>query len=238
MIVAAFEDRLRLITQHDHAALAADLLRLWRSGGVADHRFREQILWAVREHDNGWREADSSPQVAPDGTVYDYRSIPGPARREIWLRGCERYLESHPLESVLIIEHGRRLHRDQRGDPEWEEFFERLHELGAKAVEREPESQSVVAAYPHLARCDGLSLALCEGAETRELAGGYSLHRVGGPAGDGDVSYRLDPFPFAGATRFRVAGRWVDDREWASSTQLASALAEARWTRIDLLLQP
>ena len=65
VIVVDKGDLLRVITQPDHARFAAELLSLWRADGLPEHPRREQLLFAVREHDNGWREADAAPWVDP-----------------------------------------------------------------------------------------------------------------------------------------------------------------------------
>ena len=53
MIVFREGDRLRLVTQPDHAAFAADLLSLFRLPDLVDHPRRADLLRAVRLHDNG-----------------------------------------------------------------------------------------------------------------------------------------------------------------------------------------
>src|SRR5262249_53740757 len=53
---------LRLVTQPDHAHLSGELLSLWRADGLPAHPRRAETLFAGREHDNGWREADAAPR--------------------------------------------------------------------------------------------------------------------------------------------------------------------------------
>lgn len=236
MIVAEPDGGLRVITQHDHAALAADLLALWRRGGLAEHRWRDEILRATREHDNGWQETDAAPQLADDGGVHDYRSVPDELRRQIWLRGCRRYADEHPLATALIVAHCEYLHRDRRDDRRWSGFFDRIDELWEDLRDADPESDAIVEAYPHLRRADGLALALCEDAPESDLGDGYRLERLAGGGRD-PVDYRLEPFPFAGKTRFRVPARTLDRRSWPSAVDLAADLARARWTRAEFILQ-
>ena len=67
MIVVRRGASLVLVTQSDHAHFAAELLSLWRLDGFPDHPRRDDILFAVREHDNGWREEDAVPRLDEGG---------------------------------------------------------------------------------------------------------------------------------------------------------------------------
>ena len=81
MIVTRTPSGSRLVTQADHARLAGDILRLVRLPELVEHPRRELLLRAVREHDNGWWEADSAPRLAASGsTALDFRDFPGDLR--------------------------------------------------------------------------------------------------------------------------------------------------------------
>lgn len=236
MIACDHDGGLRVITQHDHAALAADLLALWRRGGVADNRWRDEILWATREHDNGWQEPDAAPSLTADGCIHDYRSVPDELRREIWLRGCRRFAGERPLATALILAHCEYLHRDQRDDPEWHDFFGHLADLKLALAEADPDAEMIVDAYPHLRRVDWFALTLCENAPTADLDGAR-LQRLGDAEAE-PARYRLTPFPLAGTTRFRVPARYLERRSWSTSVELAADLARSRWIQVEFLLQP
>src|ERR1700730_8435544 len=111
MIVLDAGPDLLLVTQPDHARFAADLLTLWNGAGLAENPRRAALLLACREHDNGWREADSAPRCDPDGGPYDFVGIPAEARFEIWRRGTARYARRDPYAALLITRHALALHR-------------------------------------------------------------------------------------------------------------------------------
>lgn len=48
-------DRWVLTTQTDHAFFSGEVLSLWREDGLPQHPRRGDLLFAAREHDNGWR---------------------------------------------------------------------------------------------------------------------------------------------------------------------------------------
>ena len=77
MIVVAEGAASSVITQPDHAHFSGELLSLWRADGLPVHPRREELLFAAREHDNGWREADAAPRWdAARGRPHDFLTLP------------------------------------------------------------------------------------------------------------------------------------------------------------------
>lgn len=227
MLVTRVGVDLRLITQPDHARLAAEMLSLWRTDGLPQHPRRSELLFAITEHDNGWREADAAPYVdATTGRPHGFLDLPDGPRREIWDRGVARFVSSRPYPALLILEHARRIHRHRTDDPDWRGFFERLEELRAVLLEDTGAAAGQIDDdYRWLALADDLSLMVCDGRE--------------GPLERDDLSARLverglqiDPFPLAGSTTFRVPCRQVPDRRYAGDAEFGSELAAARWERL------
>lgn len=233
MIVLPQDGRLRLVTQPDHARLAAEVLALWRSDGMPEHPRRRELLFAVREHDNGWREADAAPSVDPHGgRPYDFLSLPAPRRIELWSRGVDRFAPDRPYAALLIVEHARRIHRDRASDPLWAPFFEHLDELRSELESRAGAARRQVEAdYRWLALADELSLAACGGRPT-------PMERDGRRVELREDRLRIDPFPLAGATTFELACRFVADRRYAGDADLGGELAAAVWRRQRLTVCP
>jgi hypothetical protein len=112
-----------LITQPDHAALAAMVMQQWRAGGLLQSPRLSSILLAVREHDNGWREVDTAPIVdETTGRVLDFVSAPDHIRRAVWPRGVDR-LAAAPYAAALVAQHALHIYRRYRDNPPWTEFF-------------------------------------------------------------------------------------------------------------------
>lgn len=252
MIVARHGEALRVVTQHDHARLAGEVLALWRADALPGHPRREEILFAVREHDNGWREADSAPRVDPGtGRPRDFTSMPLEVRFEIWLRGVERHASERPWTALLIAHHALALHRDRRGETPWDEgFFEPLDERYAELVEglesvdgppgaARPGSiaAAVEADYRYLDLGDTLSLVACGRWDGPGELRGYRWGRSDDGPGV-DETLALDPFPLAGATTFRVACRRIPDRRYRRDAELGAELATARWSAFKVRLAP
>jgi len=233
MIVASEQDSWRFVTQPDHAAFAAELLSLWRAEGVPEHPRRADLLFAVREHDNGWREADAAPRWDRERRrPHDFLTILRAARIEIWERGVSRFAGERPYAALLITRHARRLHRDRRGDAEWAGLLEMLDELERGLAEAAGAGEEEIAVDDRLLdRMDTLSLAACNGwTDPFERHGVHALLRDGALA--------LDPFPLAGATTFRIPCRRIAQRDYGGDAALGGELAAARWSELTVRVVP
>ncbi len=224
MILFREASSLRLVTQPDHAHFAGRLLALWRADSLPQHPRREELLFAVREHDNGWREADAAPSLdRGSGRPHSFLDLPAERRIEIWERGTARFASRRPYAALLITRHGRELHRDRQGDPDWEAFLGLLAERYGELLEATGAGDPAVAAdYRWLDLADRLSLAVCNGWE-RPLTCGRTQARVRGS------QLLLEPFPLAGPTTFRIPCRHIPDRRYAGDADLGGELASARW---------
>ena len=223
MIVVDEGEHLRVVTQPDHARFAAELLSLWRTGDLPGHPRREWLLFAVREHDNGWREADAAPTVdRTTGMPLDFLTMPPVVRCEIWRRGIERYATRHPYTALLIAEHVEALNRP--ADALLEQLFDAVQpQRNRWLVELGLDRFTVGRDYGWLRLADRLSLALCS-------QGTDWLQNLGIRATLGSRCLELDPFPLAGATTFEIPVRRIPNRCYDGDTDLGVALARARWS--------
>ncbi|MEM9557013.1 MAG: DUF3891 family protein [Acidobacteriota bacterium] len=243
MIIAPAPPRsLRVVTQTDHAALAAEILRFWRADGVPTSPHRDALLFAAREHDNGWREVDAAPRTRDDGRPHDFRSMPEALRIELWNQGVARHAASADLgtadpeiacAAALIAHHAIALHLGRVG-PQWEaartDWTARRDELLAASGLQLEELEHL---YRFVDLTDMVSLAACAGWTQRIEHRGVVIAPQEAPdAGDGSdrTTVALDPFPLAGATTFEVDARTIEDRAYAGDAELAVSLASApRW---------
>jgi hypothetical protein len=224
MIVVRRDAELLLVTQPDHAQYASQLLGLRRRDGLAAHPRRDEILFAVREHDNGWREADAVPRIDGRSRPLDFRDCPMDLRQEVWLRGIARYAESRPYAALLIAEHARRLHLERAGEG-WEAFRTRVEALHTEIGERSDATPDEIREdYAFLEWADAAALASLGVWPSFSLPLGRGEERSG--------KLHLDPFPFAGSTHFEMACRRVPDRAYSGVPDLAATLAESRWQTV------
>ncbi|MEM6797638.1 MAG: DUF3891 family protein [Acidobacteriota bacterium] len=226
----------RVITQHDHAALSAELLSLWRADGLPGHPRREDLLFAVREHDNGWLEADSSPRCRADGRPHDFISVPAPWRREIWRRGVFRHVAERPYSALLIAQHALALHRRQAEREDWRASVEAWEALREELLEQAgAQREEMLADYRFLALADSLSLAVCAGFKGSSEIDGW---RYSARLEADRLELALDPFPLAGATTLEIACRDLEAGSYGGDVELSVALASCRWRRVPVRLVP
>ncbi|RMH19387.1 MAG: DUF3891 family protein [Acidobacteria bacterium] len=239
MIVARHHGRLRVVTQSDHAHLAGAILALWRDDGLPEHPRRQALIFAAREHDNGWREADAAPRIDPEsGRPCDFAHLPDDVRREIWERGVTRHAQTQPYPALLIVEHALNLHRSHRDDPAWQEVLSAWRELRATLLEETGAAPATVREdYRFIDLSDLISLVAAGGWRRAFRRHGRRGKVVVERRGDGAV-LGLDPFPLAGSTTFHLPCRWIDDRPYAGDGDLALALARARWQELAVRLAP
>ena len=227
MIIAPEGPSLLFITQPGHAWFSGEILSLWRTHGLPDNPRRAGILFAAREHDNGWWEADAAPRCDPaSGRPVDFLAIPREERIGIWRRGTARFAREHPYASLLITRHARTLHADRRGQEDWDGFLEHLDELEQRLLQELGVAEETVADdYRLLDLADLVSLAACN--RWRQPFARHGLH---GELRDGTL--HLDPFPLAGATTFRIPCRRIPGRRFTGDADLAVELAAARWEEL------
>lgn len=254
MILAAMNGRLRAVTQSDHAHLAAAILNLWRTDGLPVVDARDALLYATREHDNGWREYDAAPRVGQDGRPRDFRAIPGQDRRDLWTRGVLRHRAAHPHATLLITEHARSLHTEHRHDADWQPLLASWDQLRRELMDEcGMSAASLDTSYHWLQLADSISLALAERWRAPRTVRGVTLHPLLAPEASEPAvassaamapvitkpdALALDPFPLAGATTFTLACRFIEDRRYTDDRDLARAMAVARWQEVDVRLVP
>ena len=123
MIIRRLGSTEQLITQPDHAALAAGIMRQWRAGQLDRSPRRDSILHAVDQHDNGWAEVDEELVVdAQTGRLLDFVEVPDSVKRLTSSRGIER-LAADPYAAALVAQHRLHVYRRFADNPEWASFF-------------------------------------------------------------------------------------------------------------------
>ncbi len=227
MIVRTDADgSLTLIAQPDHAALSAELMEAWQGDGLPTRPSRPVILFATREHDNGWKEPDRVPGLAANRRPYDFTNAPMEVRQAIWPRGVARVAERSPLAGALVAEHALTVYDRYRGDPLWQAFFEELARVRDTLLHRAgaldgTERDAFEADYRFVYLGDLLSLVFCNRWHGAHEAHGYRVWM------DGD-ELAVWPDPFGGRSiPIAVPARRILDRAYRSDEDLQAAIGEA-----------
>lgn len=229
MIVRSDGSSQLLITQPDHAALAACIMRGWRANGLPDAPRQSVILYAVEEHDNGWREVDAAPVVdGVTGRILDFVSAPARIRRMVWPRGVER-LAATPYAAALVAQHAVHVYRRHRSDPGWTPFFAEMEAVRNRhldiANQRQPAPltlDDLLRDYFFVRAGDLASLTFCNGwtgIQTDDA--GYAIRLEG-------TRLAITPDPFEGReVALEIAARELPNRPFRSASEAEHAFSEA-----------
>ena len=220
MIVRPVHNALQLITQPDHAHLAARIIEHARP--LAMHPRRDAILLAVAEHDNGWTEEDADPILNPaTGFVADFVNVPLAIRHRVWPRAIQR-LEEHPWTAALVAEHAVVVYDRFRSEPEWDPFFSGMESARDRMLQASGlPFETLVADYEFLRLADLISLVFCMSSTLPQHFARWSVQLVGDRV-------NVTPNPFGkGTLPIQVDARAIRNTPFQSDDELRAALRDA-----------
>lgn len=263
MITAVCGDRLRVVLQNDHAAIAAQFAAAW--GG---HLFRAveplgAVKLAAQVHDQGWQEWDYLPRINPQTRrPYHFMNMEPDAHIAIYRRCIEAALEQHPYAGLLVSLHGTGLYKQRYGHmPSLEykdvpiEFRSHVEAFLAEQeqVQQEllkdlqPCTETLWTHYRWLQTWDALSvfISLSAAKDRRSFSVGQMPLYPGGPEerlvieGAGESTFTVSPWPF-GLRWLEVflPVRYVPDRDYASDADFQEAFEAAPTRSLPLLIKP
>jgi hypothetical protein len=210
------------MTQPDHAALAGHLMRHWQTGGLSQSPRRDDILRAIDEHDNGWREVDAVPIVDSGGVVLDFIGAPLEMRQGVWPRGVGR-LAATPYSAALVANHAVHVFSRFRGREDWTPFFDRMTGLRTEMLAAAGLSlETLLADYAFLRIGDLLSLTFCN--EWTDPQGEFACDiRLHG------TRLVVWPDPFGGTeVPFEIPARAVPAHELTTPEAITAAWSHAQ----------
>jgi hypothetical protein len=162
VIVRPARDAQHLITQPDHASLAAAIIG--HAEPLAARPRRDAILQAVAEHDNGWAEEDATPILNPaTGQLADFINVPAAVRQRVWPRAIQR-LAPYPWPAALVAEHAVVVYDRFRVEEGWESFFTGLEAARDDMIAKTGLTMAELASdYEFVRLADLISLIFCMG---------------------------------------------------------------------------
>jgi hypothetical protein len=227
MIVRDETDSFLLITQPDHARLAADIVAAMQTEVTLEGSGRDITLLATREHDNGWIEVDASPTIEPaTGRPCDFIAGPAHVKHELWPRGVARVAKMDPRAGALVAQHAITVYSYRADDAEWAGFFgaiasmrdDLLRQLGAIDG---PARDTFDRDYRCVRLGDLFSLQFCNGWSGPLKAYEYEVTLRGS-------TLVISPDPFnGGSVTLRVMARRLPRGRYATDGELQRAFAHA-----------
>jgi uncharacterized protein DUF3891 len=220
VIVRPAQHGVHLITQPDHAHLAAQIIE--HAVTLKAHPRRDQILLAVAEHDNGWAEEDAAPIVNPTtGHPADFVNVPLAVRHRVWPRAIHR-LAQHPWPAALVAEHAVVVYDRFRVEDGWTPFFSGLEAARDQMVRTSGlTSTELISDYVYVRLADLISLLFCMAASQPQHVGDWSVQLTG----DRVV---VTPDPFGGQSiPIEIRAREIPDRTFESDDELRATVRAA-----------
>jgi hypothetical protein len=240
--------RWALISQIDHARLAGRLAEHWGAGGFAPLSPREELLWAIAHHDDGWKAWETAPQVDPaTGVPRSFTEMEIDDSIAIWSASIDGAARAGNLQGYVVAGHfcalARRAAAWKKADPAWPraEAFIAAYEGRMEEWLADWQKQNRPANTPAIARralaylqfFDSLSLWFC----CAEATEPDTVETPDGPeltlAPETSELVRLSPWPLAvEQLDLEIAGRIVPAGRYGSSELLAAAASQTvllRW---------
>jgi hypothetical protein len=241
-----------LVTQYDHAVLAGNLMERWGNETFSPPLPCDEVLFAVREHDCGWKEWDSAPKINPEnGYPANFMEMESSDQTDIWRRSFESYAEEHPYASALVALHFARFNRKLLSRDPSDVYARTLEgdidrfvsgKLGVDASKPGNIPRDVKVNLRLLQVGDIISLAFCHGWESMEIADvpvdyeGNSLS-LALKSCDG-FDFTLSPYPFSEARlSLRVEARKLAEKTFTDDGDLRMSLAGAPRTTLDFTIR-
>lgn len=93
-----------LISQVEHARIAAEIAALWRLPDVLT-RHAGDFQFAVRHHDDGWSAWESAPTVDSRGRPRNFMDMPMPVATHLWTTSVEIAARQSPWCGLWVSRH-------------------------------------------------------------------------------------------------------------------------------------
>jgi uncharacterized protein DUF3891 len=232
-----------LINQHDHARLSADIMRHWGNKEFAG--LDSEVLFAIGEHDNGWKKWDSSPKVnSASQYPMNFLEISSSDQSEIWRRCFRRHSVKHPYASALIALHFGKLNEKSLNknsnngiaralQAEIKDFVSNMLRINILNLDPDSLPKDVQMNLRLVQIADIISLALCHGWLSIGIVDvplGYngSATALNLESIDGN-NYGICPYSFSKPfIELQVEGRRLDRKKFPGDDELREMLEESR----------
>lgn len=252
MIRSDEKDGWFLINQHDHARLSAEIMKHWGNKEFAG--LDSEVLFAIEEHDNGWKEWDSSPKVnSVSQYPMNFLEISSSDQSEIWRRCFRRHSVKHPYASVLIALHFGKLNEKSLNKNsnngiatalkgEISDFVSNMLRINIPNLDPDSLPKDVRVSLRLVQIADIISLALCHGWLSTEIADvplgcNGSATTLSLKSNDGN-NYVISPYAFSKTfIELQVEGRRLDQKKFSGDAELRKMLKESQRETLHFSIQ-
>ncbi|MBI2487377.1 MAG: DUF3891 family protein [Deltaproteobacteria bacterium] len=244
-----------LINQNDHAHLSGEIMAYWGDGKFTKPEPRDEVLFAIREHDSGWREWDSSPKVNPVTQFpMNFLEMNSYNQAEIWKRCFKRHSAEHPYASALIALHFGKLNEKalnknsnngtaRTSHKEIINFVSKMLTINISNLDLNSMPKDVQVNLRHVQIGDVISLALCHGWSSIEITDVPLDYKNGQTTAlslkstDGN-NYVVSPYPFTEPLiKFHIKGRRLNQKKFSKDDELRKQLGESKFETLEFSIR-
>lgn len=110
MICREQDEVLVMVKQHEHGRVAGEFAMHFKEEQVPASKRREEVLWAIRNHDRGWIDLDETPfWNDADGVPYSFIDFPVVPKLTFYKRGLNEIEAETAYGALLCSLHYERL---------------------------------------------------------------------------------------------------------------------------------
>lgn len=230
-----------LITQHDHALLSGRIMKHWGNDKFVKPKPYNEVLFAISEHDSGWKQWDSSPKINTEtGFPANFTEMNPYDQSVIWSKCYRANSTDHPYASALTALHFSKFNSSNlKKDPENEQL--KLLQLDMRDFISKELNFNISNGSPNnipndiavnlkmLQIGDIISLTLCHGWRSIEITevpldykGSQTTLKMESEDG---LNYKISPYPFDELElEFNIAGKSVNQKSFVSHEELGEKI--------------
>ena len=238
-----------LITQHDHAGLAGEIMEYWGNESFSGPEPRDEVLFAIRQHDSGWKEWDAFPKIEPgSGHPANFMEMDSADHSEIWERSFRGYGAEHSYAAALTALHFARFNQRTLDKDPSDKSALRLKEeikqfiadkLGVELGVDIPMDVKVNLKLLQIG--DIMSLTLCHGWKSIEItevpvdySGNSTTLKMESPDG---FNYTVSPYPFnLPQLKFSIVCRRLGRKVFSGDKEYRDMLSRAAREKLEFTI--
>jgi hypothetical protein len=218
-------------------------MKYWKDKQFSSSSLYNEVLFAIKEHDNGWKEWDRSPKTNPTNQYpMNFLEMSSPDQSEIWRRCFKRHSTEHPYASALIALHFEKLNEkslNKKSDngvaralrTEISDFVSDMLKINIPNFDMNSLPRDVQVNLRLVQIADIISLALCHGWSSigiENVPYNNSVTTLSLKSDDGN-RYVVTPYLFSKSLiTLQVEGRRLDQKEFSTDAELREMLVESQ----------
>jgi hypothetical protein len=236
-----------IISQTDHAALSGEIMKYWGNKKFQSPQPKEEVLFAIREHDNGWADWDKTPKINRKNKYpKNFLEMDYKEQAEIWKRSFMRYSKKHPYASCLIALHFDKFNNNicktnknaNNLKTEIRDFLYYNLKLNIDEIEGRSD---VLTNLKYVQIGDIISLALCHGWKSVKLddvpTGPEGESIIANIESNDDHNYYIQPFPFnKNCIELSVLGKFVNKKTFTNNRDLTDHINSSTKTQLNFTI--